>query len=94
MQNNESYSTYRVIASTPTEENISCSIYEVYYKNGVMNGWSDEPVRPMGANLVDLRAQMALFQRAFSLPMLIEIDGKLVPQETDPSVKHLMVKII
>ncbi|MBM4055325.1 MAG: hypothetical protein FJ264_11805 [Planctomycetes bacterium] len=65
---------YRVIRKLIKETN-ECiyEIHEVYYdKNGQIEGWTKESVKPSGITLAELREDIRYFLRAFREPALEE----------------------
>jgi hypothetical protein len=57
---------YRVIR---TDE--AFAIHEVFYdSNGEINGWSADPIAPMGETQDELMKDLELIQRALTLPVL------------------------
>ena len=54
------------------------TIREVHYANRQIVGWTAEEA-PGGANLAELKADLAWMRKCLSKPVLIERDGKLVP---------------
>ena len=59
-------------------------IHEVYYdKAGNIEAWSQDPMSPFGESLTELNSDINMFVRATILPVLEEVDGKLVEMRKD-----------
>jgi len=64
---------YRIIFSNDTY-----AIHEVYYKNNNIISWSENSISPMGDSIKELSEDIKNMKKAFDLPILQEINGKLI----------------
>jgi len=65
---------YRVIRKpTPDTDSVVYQIHEVYYReDGTIEGWTAEPVTPLGESVEELREDIRYFLHAFRRPVLEE----------------------
>jgi len=65
---------YRVIRKpTPDTDSVVHQIHEVYYReDGAIEGWTAEPVTPLGESVEELREDIRYFLQAFRRPVLEE----------------------
>ena len=65
---------YRVIRKpTPDTDSVVYQIHEVYYReDGTIEGWTAEPVTPLGESVEELREDIRYFLQAFRRPVLEE----------------------
>jgi hypothetical protein len=69
---------YRVIRYPETEDS-AFAIHEVYYdKEGRPTSWAENPIAPLGDNLLELRAEVEYMLEAFDKPVLTIVDDKLI----------------
>ncbi len=71
---------YRTIA-TPSKLNsyYEYSIHEVYYnENGSINSWTENSISAYGDSKEELQEDLQLMLKASTLPVLKEVNGKLV----------------
>lgn len=53
------------------DEDVTVTIHEVFYDaNGNVNGWTEEPVHPMGESALGLLDDIKLMLEAFNRPIL------------------------
>jgi len=83
---------YRIIKTIDYDEPIY-RIHEVYYDdNGMIEGWTKEPVLPYGENVNELREDIYYFLQAFRQPILElkEENGKeeLIEIEEEQPLNH------
>jgi hypothetical protein len=77
---------YRVLRTADESGEPVYRIHEVYYDDdGSIDGWTVEPVQPLGESLSELREDIRYFLAAFRSPVLEEAeeDGKPVLQPSD-----------
>lgn len=66
---------YRVMRREEACGSVSFAIYEVCLVDGVIVGWSPEPVRPYGANPRDLQADLFRMLAAYGEAVLDHRSG-------------------
>jgi hypothetical protein len=71
---------YRIIATASKLNSYhEYSIHEVYYdENGIINSWTENSVGAHGDSKQELQEDLQRMLKASTLPVLKEIDGKLV----------------
>ena len=71
-----SHWNYRVIRNRHTEtDSVTYQVHEVYYReDGGIEGWTQEPVAPLGETAEELREDIRYFLHAFRCPIL-EVRG-------------------
>lgn len=69
-----SHWNYRVLRKHHTEtDSVTYHVHEVYYRDdGYIEGWTQEPVAPMGETAEELREDIRYFLHAFRRPILEE----------------------
>ena len=87
-----SHWNYRVIRHHHSEtDSVTYHVHEVYYReDGGIEGWTQEPVTPMGEMAEELREDIRYFLHAFRCPILEvkETDEGVVlfPDDTDEAI--------
>jgi|GEM_PF-1216674 len=69
-----------------TDPEWNYQIHEVYYKwDGSIEAWTENPVAPLGEDLIKLKSEFSLFSKALDRPALQEfkVNGKEVLVEVD-----------
>jgi len=67
---------YRVIKKKHELED-SYSIHEVYYDDGVPHSWSENPQKPYGSSVEELKSNIDMMMVALGKPVLeVYIDGE------------------
>ena len=57
-----------------TDPEWNYQIHEVYYKkDGSIDAWTENPVTPLGENLIELQSDISLFSKALDQPALEEV---------------------
>lgn len=70
---------YRVVKKIWPGDTETYRIHEVYYdKNGIVDGWSAEPIAPYGETKDELMVDWDMMKAAFYKPVLQEVDGALI----------------
>ena len=89
-----SHWNYRVIRNHHTEtDSVTYHVHEVYYREGgSIEGWTQEPVVPMGETAEELREDIRCFLHAFRCPILeVRETGEgssLFPDDTDEAINE------
>ena len=89
-----SHWNYRVIRNRHTEtDSVTYQVHEVYYReDGGIEGWTQDPVAPLGETAEELREDIRYFLHAFRCPILEvrETDGgaTLFPDDTDEAINE------
>ncbi len=86
------YWNYHVIRKPHESGDVTFQLHEVYYsKAGIIEGWTEEAVKPLGESVGELREDIKLFLSAFRKPVLEERleDGKPVLRDAykEPNIE-------
>jgi hypothetical protein len=79
-----------VIRRSSEEGGASVQVHEVYYdEHGAIEGWTADPVTPMGESVAELREDIRYFLSAFRQTPLeeIQVDGRAVLKSCDEALE-------
>lgn len=72
----KSHWNYRVMRINNKHKNEEYGIFEVYYKNGKPDGWTEEAVRIYTDNFDEIKETLQYMQEALEKPILDYQTGK------------------
>ena len=89
-----SHWNYRVIRNRHTEtDSVTYQVHEVYYReDGGIEGWTQDPVAPLGETAKELREDIRYFLHAFRCPILevreTDEGATLFPDDVDEAINE------